>query len=237
MIDEIMTEYSNKYLLSLFKDVKQKRDIGLMGGWAVHYLLKEAGIEHIGSRDIDIFFNPNKIPFEKIRQLIESKGFKPHSTFRWVKFIHRLSGREMNTDEASKIPQYDQCVVYVDVAAPQHIDSRVMEQPLLNRVFDGEFKQIMVSNTKIMVPNERLMIEMKLNSSGERGDPFKKSKDIADLFMLVYNEPVLLETTDKKLRKKFRSQLEHFRTSGSLADAASMLGVPVSRILRTLEDI
>ena len=82
-----MAEYSNKCLVELFKHVGQKSDIGLMGGWAVHYLLKEKGVEHIGSRDIDIFFNPEKVSFEEIQELIEKEGFKPHSTFRWAKFI------------------------------------------------------------------------------------------------------------------------------------------------------
>jgi hypothetical protein len=83
-MDQIMVEYSHEYLIKIFSKLKQeeRENIGLMGGWAVYYLLKEKGIEHIGSRDIDLFFNPEKISFERIVQLINVEGFHPHSTFR-----------------------------------------------------------------------------------------------------------------------------------------------------------
>ncbi len=237
MIDKTMAQYSNKCLVRLFKQVKQKGHIGLMGGWAIHYLLKGKGIEHIGSRDIDIFFNPQKVSLGRVKRLIESEGFKPHSTFRWAKFIHRSTGREMSSAGAGKVPQYDLCVVFVDVAAPKHPDKRVMNQLLLRKVFRGESKRIKLDGVRVMVPSEKVMAEMKLSSAGERGDRFKKSKDIADLFMLLYNKPRLLKATDKKLRKGFKLNLEGFRISGNLADASTMIGVPTTVILRTLNKL
>jgi hypothetical protein len=85
--------------------------------------------------------------------------------------------------------------------------------------------------------NEKTLIEMKLSSVGERTDDFKKSKDVADLFMLLYNEPELLTSADGKLRREFKTKLNDLKTRGNIADAASMLGVPVNVVLRTLEKI
>ena len=58
-----MIKKSEELLLDFFKSLakNEKQHIGLMGGWAVHHILKNRDIVHMGSRDIDIFFNPSKI--------------------------------------------------------------------------------------------------------------------------------------------------------------------------------
>ena len=62
-MEKLMIEKSDELLYEFFHKLEKKEidKIGLMGGWAVHYTLKNKEVVHIGSRDIDIFFDPAKI--------------------------------------------------------------------------------------------------------------------------------------------------------------------------------
>ncbi len=59
---ELMAEYSERHLYEFFHSLEPsyRESIGLMGGWAAYLLLAKRGIKHLGSRDIDVFYNPKK---------------------------------------------------------------------------------------------------------------------------------------------------------------------------------
>src|SRR3989338_4956540 len=101
-MDELLIEKSEELLYKFFNGFtdKERKQIGLMGGWAVHYLLENKGVEHIGSRDIDIFFDPKKTKPKTIAEKLEKMGFAPHSTFRWVKIFQSETKKEFNQEES-----------------------------------------------------------------------------------------------------------------------------------------
>ena len=85
LMEKLMIEKSDELLYEFFRKLKKNEieEIGLMGGWAVHYTLKNKNVVHVGSRDIDIFFDPAKIKPKIVEEKLKGMGFHPHSTFRW----------------------------------------------------------------------------------------------------------------------------------------------------------
>lgn len=242
MAERILFEKSEELLKEFFKglDEKERKSIGLMGGWAVYHILKNKGISHIGSRDIDIFFDPKKITPDSVKQKLSKLGFHAHSTFRWVKIFHSETENELGLEESKKHPMHNLSYVYFDIAAPSKMDHS-MPEPLLKKALSKENMIIKINGISVMVPTAKAIIEMKLKSSPSRTDSFKRSKDLADLYSLLENSPEVWETKDgtrirakpldKKLVKKFKGKLERFRVDGSIASASSMLGTEQGKIL------
>jgi len=246
MIDGEMIDHSRKHLHEFFTNLKQKEkeNIGLMGGWAVHLLLKRFEVDHIGSRDIDIFFNPEKIQFQRVKELINARGFIPHSTFRWARYIQRSAGKEISREDSKDVPLFDLICIYLDVAAPKHVDKTVMVQEKLSEVFVGEMEWCKLDDLRVMTPSPKILVETKLESSLERVDRFKRTKDVADIFALLRSfnnlwemdkgERIGLKSIDSKLKEKFKARIDEFEREGTIKDAASMLDIPVSVIIETL---
>lgn len=244
---EEMAKHSEKYLYDFFSalNATQRRDIGLMGGWAVQLLLAKLGVKHIGSRDIDIFFNPKKIAFDDLIGMIESRGFRPHSTFRWVKFVQISAGRELTEEESKRVPVFDIATIYFDVASPEKIDSRVMYMPILARVFLEEFETCDFKGLSVLTPTARILVETKLSSSLEREDVFKRAKDVADLFALLnYDNSnwelgkdgnrIRIKGVDRKLVDGFKVNIEGMIGDGTIINAGNMLKVDAEVIINLL---
>lgn len=247
-MEKLMIEQSEKLLFKFFENLNaiEKENTGLMGGWAVHYLLKEKGSKHIGSRDIDIFFNPKRIEFKIIQEKLKCMGFHAHSTFRWVKVFHLETEKELSLEESKKHPIHNISYVYFDIAAPTRL-KHTMPEPLLKKVFKKEKALIKIDGFKIMVPSVKLMIEIKLKSSLQRTDSFKRTKDIADLYSLLNTYPEIWQTKNaqrtktKRIRKesiqKFKEKLETFKIDGTISTAANMINTSQEKIIQLLEKL
>jgi hypothetical protein len=247
-MERLMIEKSDELLYDFFKNLKKKEtgQIGLMGGWAVHYALKNKGVAHVGSRDIDIFFDPAKIKPKAVEEKLEKMGFHPHSTFRWVKIFHSDTEKELGIEESKKYPIYDLSYIYFDIATPAKT-GHTMPEPLLKKVFGKEKERVKIKDIKVMVPSSKVLAEMKLKSIPERTDSFKKTKDVADLYALLENNPSLwiakkghrtkTKGLNKKLVQKFREKLERFKIDGTIAAAATMLNTDQNRLTGLLEKI
>jgi hypothetical protein len=248
MAGKLMIEKSEELLHEFFKQLSEaeRKKIGLMGGWAVHYILKNKNIEHIGSRDIDIFFNPKTIKPSIIEEKLKALGFHPHSTFRWVKLYHSETEKELNIEESKKHPLHNLSYIYFDIATPSKI-KHSMPEPLLKKVFKNESQLIKVKGQQIMVPTAKIMIEMKLKSSIQRTDGFKRTKDIADLYSLLNAHSELWQTKNaqrtktrrisKKSIQNFKQKLERFKIDGTITTAANMINTSQERITQLLEKI
>lgn len=247
-MEKLMIEKSSELLYAFFKNLKKKEteQIGLMGGWAVHYTLKNKGIAHIGSRDIDVFFDPAKIKQEFVEEKVEKMGFHPHSTFRWVKVFHSDTEKELGVEESKKYPIYELSYIYFDIATP--VKTRhAMPEPLLKKVFGKEKERVKIRDIQVIVPSSKVLAEMKLKSVFERTDPSKRTKDIADLYVLLENTPglwiakkgyrVKTRGLNKKLVQKFREKLERFKIDGTIANAATMLNTNQNNLISLLEKI
>lgn len=245
-MDELLIEKSEELLYKFFSGLseKERKQIGLMGGWAVHYLLENKGIEHIGSRDIDIFFDPKTTKPKTISEKLEKMGFAPHSTFRWMKIFHSETKKELSQEESKKHPIYNLSYVYFDTATPTKI-KHTMPEPLLKKVLKKENRFVKFKGLQILVPSPKAMVEMKLKSSPQRTDSFKRTKDISDLYALVDAYEELWQTKkgertktkglNKALLKKFKGTLSKFRIDGTIAGAVNMLNKDQNTIADLLE--
>jgi len=247
-MEKLMIEKSDEFLYYFFKSLKKREaeQIGLMGGWAVHYTLKNKDVVHIGSRDIDIFFDPAKIKPKAVEEKLKSMGFHPHSTFRWVKIFHSDTEKELDLEESKKHPIHNLSYVYFDIATPVKI-RHSMPESLLKKVFRKEKQHVKIKDIQVMVPSLKILVEMKLKSIPGRSDAFKRTKDIADLYALLNNhhelwvikegEFVKTKGLDKRLVQKFKEKLERFKIDGTIAASATMLKTGQSQLADLLEKI
>jgi len=247
-MEKLMMEKSSELLYDFFKSLKKKESgqIGLMGGWAVHYTLKNKGVAHMGSRDIDVFFDPAKIKPKLIEEKVKKMGFHPHSTFRWVKIFHSSTEKELSIEESKKYPIYELSYIYFDVATPIKTN-HTMPEPLLKKVFGKEKEEVKIRNIQVMIPSTKVLTEMKLKSTPGRTDTFKRTKDIADLYDLLETDPSIWITEkgyrtktrglNKKLIRQFKEKLERFKIDGTIAGAATMLNIDQNRLAGLLEKI
>lgn len=91
-----ITEASKSVLLELFTILGTYRaSLVLVGGWVPYFLLeiykkKDDPFQHVGSIDIDIALNPEKIPprtYTTIVELIQERGYTPRESIKGEK-IH-----------------------------------------------------------------------------------------------------------------------------------------------------
>lgn len=247
-MEKLMIEKSDELLHEFFStlDKKYHSNVGLMGGWAVHYTLKDKGTIHMGSRDIDIFFDTAKVKASIIEQKLEEMGFHRHSTFRWVKIFHSETEKQLGIEESKKHPLHNLSYIYFDIATPTKI-KHSMPEPLLKRVFAKEKEFVKIKGIEVMVPSPRILVEMKLKSTPNRNDAFKRTKDIADLYALLNTnkelwfikngERIKTKGLNSKLVQKFREKLERFKTDGTIATSATMLNTGAGRVTSLLEKI
>ena len=247
-MEKLMIEKSGELLYAFFKNLEKNEidEIGLMGGWAVHYALKNKGVVHVGSRDIDIFFDPAKIRPKAVEEKLKKMGFHPHSTFRWVKIFHSDTEKEIGMEESKKHPIHNLSYIYFDVATPTKI-GHSMPEPLLKKVFKKENGRIKIRDIRVMVPSPKILVEMKLKSALGRSDAFKRAKDIADLYALLENNAgfwlvkegrrIKTKGLNRKLCQKFKEKLERFKIDGTVAAAAAMLKIGQDKLADLLEKI
>ena len=239
MIADHVRELSEKEVLSFFRSVPPDGSVGLMGGWAVTYLLKKRRVDHMGSRDIDVFYNPDRIEYASVSDLIRSSGFSPHSTFRWVKYFDARTGKLISEKESKLLQYYDLVIVYLDVAAPSPGESllgRVLDEPLLGEVFAGKSEYWELENARILMPSADIMVKMKIKSVLGRVDNFKREKDLADLVAMLRNVPelwIMEGGFQNRLRDDLRDsntfalkeRLAAYSSDGTLVNAANALNV------------
>lgn len=247
-MERLMIQKSDEILHEFFKGLEKREidEIGLMGGWAVHYTLKNKDVVHVGSRDIDIFFDPAKIKPKAVEEKLKNMGFHPHSTFRWVRIFHSETEKEIDLEESKKHPIYNLSYIYFDIATPAKI-GHTMPEPLLKKVFGKEKEFIKIKGIRVMVPSAKILVEMKLKSIPGRTDAFKRTKDIADLYALLENNASLWITKkghrtktkglNKNLVQKFRGKLERFKIDGTIAASATMLKIGQEKLADLLEKI
>jgi hypothetical protein len=185
-------------LLELFTYLKPYRDhIVLIGGW-VPFLLTEGRAEepHIGSLDIDLALDANRIPdtgYVTILSLLEERGYRPS--------LNR-NGNVIPSRYEKRIPLADGQIypVQVDFLAPeyggtggQHRHQRVQEllahkargsdlvfTHFIEREIIGRLPNRAENRERIKIANPAACLVMKSIAFGERSS----EKDAYDLYML-----------------------------------------------------
>lgn len=179
----------------------------LLGGWAVYITVNKnfvvsQGRNFMGSRDIDFGFHIDlswtdvdlkESLFAKAVNRIVDVGFEAVS-FRFVKYFHTETRKELSTEEARRTTQAFIFNMYIDPLVDRvHPNSKnvfgfvPIDEPLLSEVFDGK-KSVLVDEfgSTIMIPEPAVLLAMKLNSVSNRDKEHKRIKDIADIYGLVW---------------------------------------------------
>jgi hypothetical protein len=247
MIDANERDKSKSELIAFFESVpsRDRQSLGLMGGWAVNSLLENRGISHIGSRDIDIFFDPQQIKYESVVTLIKNRRFIEHSTFRWIKYFSVESQEELSEQEATKLSQFNLVNIFLDLAAPANLE-HVLYEPLLGQVFSGKNEYWKISNLAILMPDPEIMVMTKIKSTTERTESFKREKDLADLLMLLRNVNSLWKMGNGariSLRDDLRessldvlkASITKYQVDGTLSNACNAIGLSIEAALAILQ--
>ena len=114
MYDPLETDLSRKELTAIFKE-SIGIPICLIGGWASYFYVNEKykrafGKEYMGSRDIDIFFDPKKE--KEFSKVVNKRGFTKNGLpFRYEKIYDRESKTFVTQEEAKRKPLYD--LIYI----------------------------------------------------------------------------------------------------------------------------
>lgn len=238
---------SEKQMFSFFRSIPKELEssVGLMGGWAVTYLLENRKIKHVGSRDIDIFYDSASVTYETITELIARQRFEPHSTFRWAKFYDRRTGKQIGEDESKTVEQYNLITIYLDLAAPDAIGDHVMHEPLLRDVFAGKCERWYSQGSQILMPEIGIMVKIKIKTVPKRVDNFKRQKDLVDLVAMLKNVQSLWLIKDGvavHLREDLREahafalkkELSRFSRDGTINVVADALGLNSNVVLEIL---
>jgi len=249
MIEVKERDISKSEMTAFFEAIpdNNRQSLGLMGGWAVDFLLNKRGVSHIGSRDIDIFFDPQKMTQDLVVKLIETRGFRPHSTFRWVKFFHWESGKELTESETAKVELHNLIRIFLDLAAPARLD-HVLYEPLLNEVFKGNGEYWEASDYDILMPSIRVMVKIKIKSTPERIEKFKKEKDLADLLGMLRNENTLWKMRDGNRVSLqddlidahvdvLKTAINQYQVDGTLVNACREIGMDFNVALPILQTL
>lgn len=181
----------------------------LIGGWAVYLLVderyqKEHQTHYLGSRDVDIGFHidPGKNTDELLKsnfarsiRIIKDLGYFESGTSRYLRIIHRATGKVLTERDAASIPQYDLFYMYVDPIvdnATEHIKSifklSPIDEPLLGKaLMENRMRKLKYLGRDVLVPEVDMMVRMKLSSFPKRTKDDKKIKDACDLYALIWH--------------------------------------------------
>jgi len=236
--------------------------ICLLGGWAVYVTVNKnfaasRGRNFMGSRDIDLGFHIDptwtdadlmESLFAKAIDRIVDVGFEPIG-FRFVKYFHTETRKELSTDEARRTAQAFLFDMYIDPLVDKvHPNSKKLfgfvpiDEPLLSEVFDGR-KSVLVNEfgSKVMIPEPAVLLAMKLNSVSNRDKEHKRIKDIADIYGLVWHSDEEISAIRTELfsiisKGRVSSVISSFKDD-EYASAARNLGIGQNEVSAAIAEL
>lgn len=236
MYDDFETNTSYKYLKIVVDALTEP--ICLLGGWAVYLQVtkdyKEAvGRDYLGSRDIDLgfHFTPGLSeqemrcsPLAQSIKAITKLGFEPLS-FRYVKDIDRETGQPTE----AMIPLFRRFQMAVDLIVdyqPKRFKSvfgfNPICEPLLKFAFEGNSRELVEFEKKLLLPSPSLLLATKLNSIQYRDKYDKRIKDLCDIYALLWHSGDTPQNVERKARQFTTLKLK--ATAEDIGKAAAALG-------------
>ncbi len=195
MYDSTEVDISSKLLRELF-DKCRKRDIriALIGGWAAHFYVNKIyrnafGKEYMGSRDIDIYFDPSKE--KEMKELIEEMGFiKDGYPFRWEKIYNRETKRFLTIEETKKEAIYNMIYIFLDIFCEKetnHLKSWSLDA----------LKGLKYNNVEgFELADIDTLINLKCVALFSRDKSDKENKDACDLYALLVYSGMTIKPND-----------------------------------------
>ncbi len=194
MYDPLETDLSRKELAAIFQDAIGI-PICLIGGWASYFYVNEQykrafGKDYMGSRDIDIFFDPKKE--KEFFKVINKRGFTKNGLrFRYEKIYNRESKTFITPEEAKRKPLYDLIYIFLDLFSNE-------KTYLLDSWWDLEpFKKTAYFRVDdFFVADIDTLIASKCTALFARDKADKENKDACDLYsLMVYSDKHIIPTT------------------------------------------
>lgn len=234
----------------------------LIGGWAVYITVNKnfndsQGRNYIGSRDIDLGFHVDRrwsesqlrdSLFAKTIRHLEDAGFRPLN-FRLVKYFHTETRRELDWEQAKKLPQHMMFDHYVDPIVDNiHPDAKKLlgfvpiDEPLLSHVFKGrKYTMMKAFGGRFMLPRPEVLLATKINSVPNRDKEHKRIKDIADIYALLWHSGVKISLLKKRLlsvldASKVAKVISSFGDE-DYAGVSKSLGVDRAEISRVIREL
>jgi len=179
---------------------------------------------------------------------IEEMGFTSIG-FRLVKRFEFETGKELTAEEAAKLPLYQILHLYIDPIV-DYIHPRIkhvlgfipIDEPLLTLVFEKSFSRIVnLFGRDTIVPEPHVMLAMKLNSVTSRDKEYKRIKDMADIYALIWYSDVKISTLKNRLfsmypRKKATKVSREF-SQDEIQRVSSVIGVEAEEIQRAFGEL
>jgi hypothetical protein len=251
------TEISKQNLSNVFSEISEP--LCLLGGWAVYLTVNENyksrwKRDYHGSKDIDIGFhidqnqNPKllqKSTFAKSIKSLVNDGFV-QITHHFVKWYHTETRRQLSQKQSEKISQAFMFQHFVDPIVDgsnryvkEILGTVPIVEPLLLQVFmKKKYHWIKAFGSKIMLPETEVLLGCKLNALGGRTG-HKRTKDVADIYALIWYSKSGLSTLSTKLLK-ILNKYDALEQLSSINDddfkaASEALGIPESEIITVIK--
>jgi len=211
MYDPLETEASKRILLELLDELKLDRRFGLVGGWAVHFLINQkfleaTGREFLRSRDIDVFLDCTGDFPRRFARVLEGIGFVPGEyRFRYTLILDRESMRKLEEREARRKPPFELIYIYLDVLGNRECEAVGVwpSEIVAEAIRGGSLKPLEVEGRRVFSPTEDFLFLLKADSfSGREGE--KRMKDACDLYGLLFYSPV--SVLDLLKRERWKSE-------------------------------
>tara|TARA_Y100000034_G_C6849965_1_gene385509 strand:+ start:515 stop:1300 length:786 start_codon:yes stop_codon:yes gene_type:complete len=258
MYAEFETKTSYRYLQKVISVLQEP--ICILGGWAVFLHVnknfqKAQGRPYLGSRDVDLGFHFDKnatVEQMENSSLAKSMGllqkklkFKPVS-FRMLKEVHTETEEEIA--EGQIIPAHFIFPMYIDLMVdnipPKFKETfhfQPADEPLLRFVFENpeHREQLKEFTKKLWLPKPELLLATKINALKHRDKEHKKTKDICDIFALLWyskekhpelKEKVTLFVPNKKIHNSLSTI-----TKSDYQKASQQVNHSVEEIKRVIE--
>ena len=228
----------------------------LLGGWAAYLTVNGSykrthGRDYLGSKDIDVGFHIDEndasrgalqnSAFSRSIRILEDNGFYLIGS-RLVQHYHRNTKQPLTEQESKRVPLYDMFDLYVDPIVDRVIPEisavlgiNPIDEPLLQHVFEHKrYRMIKAFGANLLLPDAEVLLATKINSVLKRQKDHKRTKDVADVYALIWYSGVkstalrkkLSEILDVEVAAKVLSQLN----DKDFGDAAAALGVTKDEI-------
>jgi hypothetical protein len=195
MYDPLETEKSYLELVSILNECK-KRDVPIciIGGWATYFYVNENyhrafGRDYMGSRDIDIFFDPKKQT--EFANIVGNLGFeKDGFDFRYEKIYNRETKKVISVEDSKKEEMYNLMYIFLDLFSNEKTEIIYSWNDL------EPLKSISFSTINgFIVADIDTLIALKCTALFYRDKSDKENKDAMDLYaLLVYSGKKIVST-------------------------------------------
>ncbi len=208
MYDVDETEISLRELTLLLNECETRSvPVCVIGGWATYFYVNNEykrayGKDYMGSRDIDIFFDPGK---EKdFAELVSNFGFEKNGfKFRYEKIYNRETKKFVSSSEAKSVDIYNLIYIFLDIFSNKKT-STIISWHDLEPLKNVQFYKISGFN----VADIDTLISLKCHALFARDKSDKENKDACDLYALlqyskkrIASKPILIKAIEKILRR------------------------------------